>query len=85
MGPHFYLSGTPQHLSQASGPVIYIGDGTTDRCPGSRADLLFAKGSLADWCEREGVEHVRWKGFGDVLDWFSNPVGEAWLDTLTAP
>ncbi len=73
------------HLSQVPDPVIYIGDGTTDRCPGSRADLLFAKGGLADWCEREGVAHVRWGSFAEILAWFGDVRGEAWLDTLTAP
>jgi len=72
-------------LSESLDPVIYIGDGTTDRCPGSRADLLFAKKSLADWCEREKVAHVRWEKFEDILAWLSDVRGEAWLDTLTAP
>ena len=72
-------------LAESLDPVIYIGDGTTDRCPGARADLLFAKGSLADWCEREKVAHVRWEKFEEILAWLSGLRGEAWLDTLTAP
>ena len=72
-------------VAEAPGPVIYIGDGTTDRCAGARADLLFAKDGLADWCEREGNAHVRWNRFADILAWFEDLRGEAWIDTLTAP
>ncbi len=72
-------------VAGAPGPVIYIGDGTTDRCPGARADLLFAKAGLADWCEREGIAHIRWEHFDEILAWLSDLRGESWLDTLTAP
>jgi len=73
------------HLAQALGPTIYIGDGTTDRCPGARADLLFAKGGLADWCGKEGLSHVRWSSFGEILDWMDGARGRSWLASLTAP
>ena len=72
-------------LAESMEPVIYIGDGTTDRCPGARADLLFATGSLAGWCEKEGLAHVPWERFEEILTWLEGMRGEAWLDTLTAP
>jgi 2-hydroxy-3-keto-5-methylthiopentenyl-1-phosphate phosphatase len=72
-------------LEKSTDPVIYIGDGTTDRCPGERADLLFAKAGLADWCEKKGVAHIRWENFDEIIAWLSDPRGEAWLETLPAP
>ena len=53
-------------LRRAEGPVVYIGDGTTDRCPSREADLVFAKGGLARWCEAEGIEHVSWERFEEI-------------------
>lgn len=73
------------HLAGAPGPVIYIGDGTTDRCPAAHADLLFAKGGLACWCEARAIAHVKWGSFDEITAWFSSPRGKAWLDTLVAP
>jgi len=73
------------HLAETSEPVIYIGDGTTDRCPGSRADLLFAKDGLAKWCERKKLAHVPWEDFDEIREWLRGLAGESWLDTLTAP
>ncbi|MDP6796367.1 MAG: hypothetical protein QGG33_00910 [Candidatus Krumholzibacteria bacterium] len=72
-------------LQESRLPLIYIGDGTTDRCPAERADLLFAKGGLARWCEEEGLEHVPFETFDDILLWLDSLAGETWLDTLTAP
>jgi 2-hydroxy-3-keto-5-methylthiopentenyl-1-phosphate phosphatase len=41
---------------QAKGrKVIAVGDGNADRCMARVADLVFARGRLLDWCEREGV------------------------------
>jgi len=70
------------HLAQAPGPVIYVGDGTTDRCPGARADLLFAKGGLGRWCATRGIEHVEWEDFADIIAWLEGERGVAWLATL---
>ena len=71
-------------LREAAGPVIYIGDGTTDRCPGREADLLFAKGGLARWSEEQGVPHLKWERFVDILDWMESPAGRSRLEALGA-
>jgi 2,3-diketo-5-methylthio-1-phosphopentane phosphatase len=57
-----------QNLSQQSGgPVVLIGDGKSDACLASEADVVFAKGSLVKHCEQQGIEHYRFQTFADVL------------------
>jgi HAD superfamily phosphoserine phosphatase-like hydrolase len=46
--------------------VIFVGDGASDRKAALLADVLFAKGALADWCEWGGVEHVRFDTLAEV-------------------
>jgi 2-hydroxy-3-keto-5-methylthiopentenyl-1-phosphate phosphatase len=57
----------------------YIGDGCTDRCPGASADLLFAKGSLATWCDDQGIAHRPFTDFHDILAWWESDAGRTWL------
>lgn len=59
--------------------TVYIGDGTTDRCPAGRADLVFAKGSLVDWLAERGVAHERFAGFAEVEAWFASAAGRTWV------
>jgi len=47
--------------------VIYIGDGITDFCPARQADLVLARGALADYCNREGIDHIPFDDFYDVV------------------
>lgn len=56
---------------QAEGyKVIYIGDGISDECAARRGDLLFAKGKLARFCEREGINYIPYETFADILEYF---------------
>ncbi len=45
---------------------VYIGDGLTDFCPSEFADLVFARGSLKERCEREGIPFVPFETFYEV-------------------
>jgi 2-hydroxy-3-keto-5-methylthiopentenyl-1-phosphate phosphatase len=55
-------------LHQASGRVVvFVGDGTSDRFAAAHADVVFAKESLAQICEREGWAYTPWRRFDDVL------------------
>jgi len=47
--------------------IIFIGDGTTDRCAASEADIVFAKGSLRKYCEARGIPYIPFDNFHDVL------------------
>jgi 2-hydroxy-3-keto-5-methylthiopentenyl-1-phosphate phosphatase len=38
--------------------AIFIGDGVSDQKAALLADVLFAKGRLAEWCEYAGVDHT---------------------------
>ena len=47
--------------------IIYIGDGLSDICPVQVADMVFAKGSLASFCNQHGIVHHNWNSFFDIL------------------
>jgi HAD superfamily phosphoserine phosphatase-like hydrolase len=48
--------------------TIYVGDGLSDKCAVSKADLVFAKGDLRDYCERNHISHIAFSNLGDVAD-----------------
>jgi 2,3-diketo-5-methylthio-1-phosphopentane phosphatase len=47
--------------------VLLIGDGRSDFCVATRADLVFAKGRLATHCIANRLPHVPISGFADAL------------------
>ena len=47
-------------------PLVYLGDGISDRCPALLADLLFARDGLARWLDDEGVPYVGFEDFHTV-------------------
>lgn len=56
-------------LLTSSGPddrIIYIGDGLSDFCPAECADIIFAKGTLAAYCNKNGLPHHSWKRLHEV-------------------
>ncbi len=46
--------------------VLVIGDGKSDMCVASTADFVFAKGSLAQYCEANNIPHARFDTFAEV-------------------
>jgi 2-hydroxy-3-keto-5-methylthiopentenyl-1-phosphate phosphatase len=46
--------------------TVFVGDGTSDRKAALIADVVFAKGALADWCDDAGVDHHRFDTLADV-------------------
>jgi 2-hydroxy-3-keto-5-methylthiopentenyl-1-phosphate phosphatase len=59
------------HVEAAVGEgkmIIYVGDGLSDKCAASKADVVFAKGELATYCEREGIPHRVFSGLNEVAD-----------------
>lgn len=48
--------------------TVFVGDGTSDRCAVSVADWVFAKGSLALYCQQRGIAFTPFETFADVLE-----------------
>lgn len=48
-------------------PVVLIGDGKSDECLARAADYVFAKAKLRSICLAEGIAHVPFDSFADVL------------------
>jgi len=49
-----------------AGPVVYVGDGYSDRCAALRADRVFATGTLAVDLDGLGVPYERFDDLHDV-------------------
>jgi len=45
-----------------------VGDGASDYKAALLADVVFAKGTLAAWCARNGIAFVPYSTMRDVLD-----------------
>jgi 2,3-diketo-5-methylthio-1-phosphopentane phosphatase len=50
----------------ARSPLIYVGDGRSDQCVARRADILFAKKSLATFCAGNSLAFTPFETFADV-------------------
>jgi 2-hydroxy-3-keto-5-methylthiopentenyl-1-phosphate phosphatase len=46
--------------------IIYVGDGPSDLCPAQHADVVFAKGDLAELLAERGVPFLSFVTLGDV-------------------
>ncbi|HEU4708728.1 MAG TPA: MtnX-like HAD-IB family phosphatase [Methylophilaceae bacterium] len=54
-------------LSDGDQQVVLIGDGKSDACLASEADIVFAKSGLARHCEANNIPHFKFQTFADVL------------------
>ena len=50
----------------AAGTRVYIGDGRSDFCVANKPELVFAKGTLAEFCERRFIAFLPYRQFDDV-------------------
>jgi 2-hydroxy-3-keto-5-methylthiopentenyl-1-phosphate phosphatase len=50
------------------GPVVYVGDGYSDRCVAQAAERVFARDGLARYLEEHGVEYEPFDDLHDVVD-----------------
>lgn len=46
---------------------IYIGDGYSDFCGAEHCDIIFAKKTLAKFCNEKRLPHYPWKSFFDII------------------
>ena len=56
-----------QKLKHAHSRTIYIGDGYSDTCPARHADLVYAKGTLYEYCADQGLPVLEYQNFHDIL------------------
>lgn len=49
-----------------SAQIIYIGDGASDICVSDKADLLFAKKTLAAYCDENNISYIKFENFKDI-------------------
>jgi 2-hydroxy-3-keto-5-methylthiopentenyl-1-phosphate phosphatase len=47
-------------------PIVYAGDGVSDRCAARAAERVFARGWLAAELAREGIAHERFETLDDI-------------------
>ena len=47
--------------------VIYIGDGHSDFCAADKADILYAKSHLAEYCKANKIQYREFKDFKDIV------------------
>ncbi|RME18936.1 MAG: hypothetical protein D6800_14980, partial [Candidatus Zixiibacteriota bacterium] len=47
-------------------PVVFVGDGYSDACAARRADVLYAKKDLAEYCRAEKIAYTLYDTFEDV-------------------
>lgn len=57
--------------------TVYVGDGRSDFCISGRADLLFAKGALADYAAARGQAFLPFDTFHDVTRALAQLTGAA--------
>jgi 2-hydroxy-3-keto-5-methylthiopentenyl-1-phosphate phosphatase len=58
-------------------PLVYIGDGVSDRCASRMADLVFARADLARHLEQERVTFLSFDDFDQVRRRLERPIGMA--------
>lgn len=49
-----------------SSPVVYVGDGYSDRCVALAADRVFARDGLVEYLERKGVAYELFEDFAQL-------------------
>lgn len=56
-----------EQLRSPNGRVVYVGDGLSDACGADAADLVFAKGLLAGYCQEHSIPFRPFHDFADVM------------------
>ena len=53
-------------LNETNAPVIFVGDGLSDRYAVESANLVFAKDGLAAFCTENSIKHTPYQNLGEV-------------------
>lgn len=57
-----------RRLKTPSQTAVYIGDGRSDVCAVPEADIIFAKGELAEYCRKENIDFFAFDDFSTVTE-----------------
>ena len=52
--------------------VIYVGDGNSDFCAAMKADVVFAKNDLLEFCKKRNLPYFEFHDFFDILNFLKN-------------
>ena len=55
-----------RQIGSRTGMRVFVGDGRSDYCAAESADLLFAKSTLATYCEQKEIPYIAYQSFTDV-------------------
>ena len=55
-----------RQIGSRTGLRVFVGDGRSDYCAADSADVLFAKSSLATYCEQKSIAYIAYENFADV-------------------
>ena len=59
-------------LKEKYNKIVYIGDGASDFCVAGRADVLYAKKRLLDYCREKNINCIPYETFEDIGGYFEN-------------
>jgi HAD superfamily phosphoserine phosphatase-like hydrolase len=65
---------TLRRAAAAGRTTIFVGDGTSDRMAAPLADLLYATGALAQWCDAQNLAYRPFSSLRDVADDLGLPI-----------
>ncbi len=57
---------TMARLNVSGGPTIFVGDGLSDTYAAARADLVFAKDTLAAYCDEQAIPYAPYESLAEV-------------------
>jgi 2,3-diketo-5-methylthio-1-phosphopentane phosphatase len=53
-------------LAACNKKIIFVGDGRSDFCATTEADIIFAKHTLAIYCQQHDIDYISYQNFADV-------------------
>ena len=64
--------------------TVMVGDGWSDYCAARRADAAFARATMRDHCDANGVTYIPFEDFHDVLAAFCTGIPGVWQPDVAA-
>ncbi len=73
-----------RQLNQTGARAIFVGDGLSDRYAAESADMVFAKGKLADYCRQSNLSYVLYEDLGRVAVYLESLLSSETLEAVAA-